>query len=131
MKANLEDKLEDLMYQFDTVAYIAESTKNFTIGNFKVYEDQDRWIVKSSSVVKEFTTRMGAISWAKFMVEGKTDCATTVEMLSEELDGATAQVRQLIKASKSHDAILGKIDPALDKRKLKVNKLADFILKNS
>lgn len=131
MKANLETKLEDLMYQFDTVAYIAESTKQFTIGTFKVYEDRDRWIVKGNSSVKEFTTRMAAISWAKFMVEGKNECATTVELLSEELDGATAQVRQLINASKKHDEVLGKIDPALDKRKLKVNRLADFILKNS
>ena len=131
MKAKLEEKLEDLMYQFDTVAYIAESTKQFTIGNFKVYEDRDHWVVKNSSTVKDFTTRMAAISWAKFMSEGKSDCASTVELLSEELDGATAQVRQLIKASKSHDAVIGKIDPAMDKRKLKVNKLADFILKNS
>ena len=131
MKANLETKLEDLMYQFDTVAYIAESAKNFTIGNFKVYEDRNHWVVNGNSTVKEFTTRMAAISWAKFMVEGKNECATTVELLSEELDGATAQVRQLINASKKHDEVIGKIDPAMDKRKLKVNRLADFILKNS
>lgn len=123
--------IRSLKGQFETIEYMADAAKEFTIGKFKVYENQRYWHVQGSGVNREFSTRMAALSWAKFITEGRTDCATTVEQLSEEFDGATAQLRQLVKTSARHPAVLGKIDPAVDKRIKKVDKLAEFILKNS
>lgn len=126
-----KEQLEDLLEQFDLVIYAADASKSFTVGKFKVFENKGSWTVSAPGVNKEFTTRMAALSWAKFVAEGKEECAQTVERLSEEFDGATAHLKQLVKTSVSQPAVLGKIDPALDKRKQKVNNLADYILKNS
>lgn len=126
-----KERLEDLLGQFDLVAYTADSSKSFTVGKFKISENKGLWTVKGSGAFKEFTTRMAALSWAKFVTEGKDNHAQTVEQLSEEFDGATAHLRQLVKTAISQPAVLGKVDPAFDKRKDKVNKLATFILKNS
>lgn len=130
MKIDVE-AVKRLNEQFENATYLADSLKQFQIGRFKVYENNRIWTVEATGVKKEFSTRMAALSWAKFITEERRDCAETVEKLSEEFDGATAHLKQLIKTSIQHPAVIGKIDPAADKRVEKVDKLAKFILKNS
>jgi len=127
-----KQELRDLAdQQFENAAYKADAAKSYAVGTFKVYESGSSWMVKDRTLLKEFSTRMAALSWAKFTSQGRDTCASTVETLSEELDGATTHVKQLIKTSLRHDAVVGKIDPALDKRRTKVGNLANYILSNS
>ena len=111
-----KQELRDLVdQQFETALYKADAAKSYAVGAFKVYESGTSWMVKDRTLLKEFSTRMAALSWAKFTSQGRDNCATTVETLSEELDGA----------------VVGKIDPAMDKRRTKVGNLANYILSNS
>ena len=123
--------LTKLKHQFEALDYLADASKQFNVGKFKVYENRNEWVAEGAGLKKEFSTRMAALSWAKFISEGRNSCATTVEHLSEEFDGATAQLKQLVKTSIRHPAVLGKVDPAADKRIEKIDKLAEYILKNS
>lgn len=132
MSATKAQKVSELLEQLDNLTYIAEYNKSFRIGQFVVSEGRTGlWTATNERQSRTFSTRMAAISWAKFVTEGKAKQAETIIQLSEELDGATTHVKQLINASRNHPQVVGKIDPANDKRISKVEKLADYILKNS
>jgi len=124
------DGVKRIIEQFDLLPYREQSARYVRVGPYKISHRQSgNWIMTGKGVVENFSTRMGAMGYARCLQMNDNYTANQIKQLDEQAGSLDNHMKSIAKAvDDNDDPLVAKQQQAEQRHREHMQSLARLVL---
>jgi hypothetical protein len=124
------DAVKRIIEQFDLLPYREQSARYVRVGPYKIsYQRSGNWTMTGKDLVETFSTRMGAMGYARCLQMNDNYTANQIKRLDEQAGSLETHMKSIAKAvDDNNDPLVAKQQQAEQRHREHMQSLARLVL---